>query len=290
MRALITCVDSEQVAEDYLRALNLCFPGWGGAAKFDWCFRRAAGGPAADLLVAQEEGRIVAGSALTYRRASARGVGPELVACMTGSWTLPEARGRGLFSAMIDASRACAEARGCSLLLAFTTDSNPSCRALRAAGATGQESWYVRSTGSRSRSTVEPVTHEQAEAAFSERAFKDGLRRFCYGHAEWQGQALLRPDPVQAFRVGDAVALIESHHGFNRLLDVSTTDADRFAAAAEALAEAFHPLAAYTSCSATAQSLARRGFEAAPGWIHQISLHRESQVWAPWWFSNADRM
>ena len=64
------------------------------------------------------DGRPVAGSAVSYRRI--RHGGRELLAgIMTGSWTLPEARGRGAFGQAIEESRRLVASHGGEALLAF---------------------------------------------------------------------------------------------------------------------------------------------------------------------------
>ena len=57
-----------------------------------------------------------------------------LVGVMTGSWTLPAARGRGAFSQVIDESRRLLAVRGGDALIAFVTHDNASRRRLVAAG------------------------------------------------------------------------------------------------------------------------------------------------------------
>ena len=67
--------DVDAVEPRYREALNLCFPGWGGAEMFDWCFRRRAGAPVDDLFVAEEDGRLIAGTATTIAERTGRGAG-----------------------------------------------------------------------------------------------------------------------------------------------------------------------------------------------------------------------
>ena len=101
-------IEAAPPSEDkrYLEALQSCFGGWGGETEFDWYFRRPFAGAVADRFVIADEGEWIAGSAVSWRRlAEPDGTGRK-VGIMTGSWTLPAARGRGCFAAIIEHSRA----------------------------------------------------------------------------------------------------------------------------------------------------------------------------------------
>src|SRR4051812_39963144 len=100
------------IRADYLAGLNRCFDHWGGDARFDWALARSFDGQLSDLLVVREKGTIVAGSAVIYRNVRLGNAGPFRVGIMSGSWTLPEARRRGHFERMIEASQRCAAERG----------------------------------------------------------------------------------------------------------------------------------------------------------------------------------
>lgn len=122
-----------------LHALNACFPHWGGRAMFDWCFTRRGAGRAPGMMSLWVDGRAVAGSAISYRRVAVRGGAEVTAGIMTGSWTLPEARGAGAFTRLIAASReqvASRVTRCCSPLsppgiravIVFDTRAQTSCR------------------------------------------------------------------------------------------------------------------------------------------------------------------
>ena len=274
--------DLEAVEAPYLRGLNRSFPGWGGKAMFDWCFRRRAGGPAADLLVAtDEEGGLVAGSAITYRRALRAGAAaPEPIACMTGSWTAPAARGRGLFRAMIEASRVRAAERGCPLLIAFAAVSSPSARALAAAGAAMLPAAYLTLTGRREGTVVDI---EEAVEAFAARPVAAGFGRLVYQPAEWRGQFVDRPHEVTALRLPRGLyALV----GGGRLLDVSSSDGASFVDAAIRAG----PVSAYSVDPEVVAALTARGCAATPGGVYLLRAGASAAVPERWHFANGDRM
>jgi GNAT superfamily N-acetyltransferase len=288
---MIRRVETEAVEPLYLAQLNACFPGWGGKAMFDWCFRRRAGGPPADLFVAAEGGRLIAGTAVTYRRALRAGcAAPEMIACMTGSWTDPAARGRGLFKAMIEAARAQAAARGCALLIAFATEANASARALQGAGATVLPTAYLATARVTKGSPIVPLDSGTAAATFMARDLDASLSRLLYERDEWCGQMLHRPQPVETIAMGDTAALIERGAAANRLLDVATADPVVFARVATGIARVLAPLLAFTLDPDAADRLEADGFSRQPGGLHLLTTSGGQAPRERWWFANGDRM
>ena len=180
---------------DYLAALNECFPGWGDEAMFSWCFERIMAGHSADLLEVRDDGQLIAGSAISYRNVLLPGGEIVKAGIMTGSFTVPAARGRGLFSRMIDDSLAAIRRRESAMLLAFVTSTNGSCRRLAAAGATMVPSFYCR----RAHGRVTPPVWTNAEDA----------ARFVYTDDEWSSQFVDRPHPASLSVTDDFKAVVD---------------------------------------------------------------------------------
>lgn len=202
----------------FLGGLNAAFPGWGGDARFSWCFERALAGRPPDLLVARDGGEVVGGSAVTYR-ALALPDGARVVAgIMTGSWTLPAARGRGVFTRIVEESLALSPR-----LLAFVTAANASRGRLEAAGAVGVPTYYCRGA------TSMPEPPQSAV-------------RFVYSADEWRSQFLGRPEPVEWIATDRWRAALERAGPVDRVLFV---DGDR-AAAVRSLADAGRRLFCFT--------------------------------------------
>lgn len=214
------------VEAHYLDSLNLCFGGWGDARAYDWTFRRPVGGPAADLMVLRDDGALMAGSAVVYR--TVRMPGGEMVRAgiMTGSWTLPEARGKGCFSTVIRESAGLARQRGSPLLLAYVTAANASFRRLEAAGAalvpthycvSGPETPVPRgelrvSPVADLAATCEKIHHMLAES-------RSGRAHFHYTIPEWTSQFVDRPTATEVLAVGDAAwCVVEKAGDTDRLL------------------------------------------------------------------------
>lgn len=154
-RRIVQGTEDERV---YLAALNQCFPHWGDRAMFDWCFTRESAGLSPDLLWLCAADGPVAGTANTYRQLRLANGRTVRAAIMTGSWTLPAARGLGAFTRIIAESRTLAAERHAGLLLAFVTTTNASFGRLRDAGAALFPTAYCRSAGEPSTNLADSST------------------------------------------------------------------------------------------------------------------------------------
>lgn len=192
---------------EYLHCLNTCFPGWGGQEMAQWVFRRAIGpDPFPDVLVLRENGRLLAGSAVSYRSVALPNGNLVRAGIMTGSWTLPDARGRGCFSRIIEESVAITRKREGALLLAFVTEENPSCRQLLKAGAASFPTWYLFGP-EESEKTMDSVkkpdlrTANETELAsvvsLWARQREDKCRLHYLTIEDWKSQFLNRPGQIE---------------------------------------------------------------------------------------------
>jgi hypothetical protein len=210
--------------DEYLAGVNRCFTGWGGDAEYRWAFVRAVGAPPADLLVLRDGPALVAGSAVVYRTVGTER-GDVLVGIMSGSWTLPEARGRGAFSRLIVESQRLVAAHDGAALIAFVTHDNASRRRLVAAGCREVPSHYLFSTADTTGPHAAPAvatTPVDVEALYrAHMAWVEAGRgahpRYASA-AEWAGQYVLRPLPVEHVAVGGCEALIERSPSSDRVL------------------------------------------------------------------------
>lgn len=213
----------------YLAALRSCFEGWGGEAHFDWYFRRPFGGHLADRFVITDDGAWIAGSGVSWRRLAGAGGTVRTVGIMTGSWTLPEARGRGCFKTIVAHSRDLCVERCADWLLAFVTRDNASRHALERAGAMMIATDYMWSQDGAAPPTSDRLAEAvpaRPEPALLEVLWRrhallgEGALRFLYQDPEtWAGQLVERPLPTELLRVeGLGEALVERHPIFDRVL------------------------------------------------------------------------
>lgn len=224
---LLVELNPRDAAEQHLSGLQRCFAGWGDQENFRWAFDRRVDGPNADVLLVESDGGVVAGSAVTYRQLRLASGSTVLAGIMTGSWTLPEARGMGCFTRIIEESRAVAAERGAGLLLAFVTGTNPSGRRLRAAGAGDFPTWYCSAEptpaaprGVWASAVVEPVVPVALPALVRRAAV--GHTAVTYGtNAAWAMQFVGRPGGGEVLRLdddgNDGFAVVEHSSSSDRL-------------------------------------------------------------------------
>jgi hypothetical protein len=250
-------------AAAWLEALETCFPGWGGAPRFDWCFRRTVAGRVPDALFLEEDGRLLAGAGVTYRTLEL-GDGRRLpVAIMTGAWTLPAARGRGAFTRLVAATRETGAGRGAPLFVGFVTEGNVSRRRLAALGALMLPSVYARF---RAPSGPSPDVTEIGEPRAAPFLPKPGRARFAYDEEEWRGQFVGRPGVVRAVgAAGSFAALVEEATDLRilALAAAPAAQASAYAALARHAARSARAAFAFATHADALKSLEAGGFSVA---------------------------
>jgi len=287
---MIRFADTDAVADAYLAGLNACFPGWGDRATFDWCFRRTAGGPAAELIVIEDEGRPVAGSAITYRRIMTPR-GPARMACITGSWTLPTARRQGHFRRTVDAAREHVATRDCTVLVAWAAAPNGSVPYMAEVSDRVIETAYLTSGAAEPGPELPAIALDAAAAAFAARPAPEAIH-LAYTPDAWRGQMVDRPRPVEALALpGGEIALIERGAGRDLLLDLCGDLAEvapRVAASSRARG---NRLGAFSADPATIAALEAQGFARVPGHFFLVPVPGGPPIpEGRWHFANGDRM
>ncbi|MGH9247597.1 MAG: hypothetical protein ACRD29_25470 [Acidimicrobiales bacterium] len=305
MTVLDIAVNPVGLEEEYIDAANRCFGHWGDATTYRWAFKREVGAPAADLLVLRRRGELVAGSAVSYRRLARAGGGDVLVGIMTGSWTLPAARGQGCFTTIIEESRRLTRERGGAALLAFVTRDNASCRRLLEAGGGGVPTSYVYSTvatpppdGDGPR--PEPVGYGDAAVAELlpewERA-RERANHFSYATpSAWRGQFLDRPLPVEVLSVGaGSWGVIERADTTDRLLllvqavDAELTEEQVLASVLAWTRCRGRQLFIFSMAPTRTAAAARLGLEVKPGLLTVLPADPD-WITGPWHLEGGDRI
>jgi hypothetical protein len=195
---------------EFLAGANAAFGAWGDAAFFAWAFRDDA----EILFLDDAQGRAVAGSGITYR--TLRDGQP--AAIMTGSWTLPQARGEGAFSTMLQATCEIAAERH-AVVLGFGRMENASARRFVAAGAAMPPAFYCRSTEASALPAMELEPVDPDPSLFPS--------SFVYTKEQWQAQFLARPNArVECLGLpGALAAVVERSDAFDRVHAVSDASA-----------------------------------------------------------------
>ena len=268
-RALARDIDPPE----YLDGANAAFGQWGALSTFTWAFRDGA----EILLLDDGQGRAVAGSGITYRTLR----NGQCAAIMTGSWTLPEARGRGAFSRMVQATGEIAAERS-AVLLAFVRAENASARVLEAAGAAMHPTFYCRSTGT----VASPIASPDDALDRIDPDPSMFRSSFAYTADQWHAQFVARPNArIECVgRRGAWAAIVESTV---ESTDESTDEFDRVHAVSD---EGALPLLA-----ARAQARGRRLFWFATRrpamdceWTDGFLAHRPVAI-SDWDLQNGDR-
>lgn len=210
-----------------LAYLNRCFDGGWDETLYRWYLARPFNGRRPDRIIISNDGNPVAGSVVNYRQLQAPDGSVHDVGIASGSWTLPEARGQGLFTRMMQASVSRAGEQGCQYFLAFVTKDNASRNALERCGAAMIPAAYVVSDGvpdaADADATIEEVQVSPSEMHDS--APTSGPVRFYYESASaWAAQHLERPLPVDVYRLHGEYAIVEKAADTDRL---QWTSADR---------------------------------------------------------------
>ena len=216
--------------EETVANLNRCFGGGWDRAAYRWYMARPFDGRTPDRVVVFDDGRPLAGSVVNYRQLCSQDGSLRHVGIATGSWTLPEARGQGLFTRMMQASVARAGEKGCDYFLAFVTRDNASRRALERCGAAMLPASYVAG-GDVPVTAAAPGDIEAVDASPDElfaRTPAGPQVRFHYGSAaEWAEQHLRRALPVEVLRIHGEYAIVEKAADTDRLQWTSADPAQR---------------------------------------------------------------
>lgn len=137
------------IESEYLFLLNLAFGNWGDASRLSWCFGGSSAQRAADIIVLESDGALVAGTGISYRHLVAPSGQSMLVGILTAAWTHPNKRERGLYlHVMREAGRLVAE-RGGALMLGFMPQDRLSGHQLLRAGSLAVSTAYLTTEGGR---------------------------------------------------------------------------------------------------------------------------------------------
>jgi GNAT superfamily N-acetyltransferase len=254
---------------EFIDGANESFGAWGDAAFFAWAFR----GDAEILFLDDDAGRTIAASGITYRTVRYASGDEQLAAILTGSWTRADARGRGAFTQLVEATNERARERD-AIVLGFGRMENASRRRIEAAGATIHRAAYARGT---MPMTAALDVLDPDPSLFARRSGST----FIYMPDEWRAQFIERPHAnIECVgRDGEWAAIVERANEFDRVHAISDF-------AKLPLLARGRPLFCYTTIEAEMQSLTALGFELTDGFL---PVHPASAI-SNWNLENGDRM
>lgn len=252
---------------DYVDLLNRSFNGSWTPALYDWYMSRPFAAKTPDNGVLMKDDQPVSGAGVVYRQL--RDIDGRIVdvGVITGAWTLPEARGHGYFTQVMQESAAHVGAQGCELLLGYVTDDNASGKGMRRAGAWMIPTTYLLSATASNRQTryldVTPANVDAGELHARHNLHSGAAGYYYQNTDDWRSQFLERTSPVEVLRVGgETLAVVEQTPGTDRLQWLNG-DSRTYAAC-------------MASLSARAQAAGRRFFGFGCGsWVTDCDNHPE---------------
>lgn len=208
-------INPKDYVDVYINNLNQSFKNWGGQKEYDWIFHRIVGAKKSDIIVIYNENNdVIAGSGITYRKLKLDDQIEFDIGIMTGSWTLPEARGKGCFSKMIEISKDLCRQNGVPFLTAFVMESNPSYRRLKDAG-----SFLIPTNHFFSKEVIhinkkEIITVKGETKLYSEiynkcKKTQKGTLNFNYTFEEFLEQYINRIKKIEILKINDDFTIIE---------------------------------------------------------------------------------
>jgi len=217
-------INPKNYKQKYLAFLNNCFKNWGSEKEYDWYFNN--NDKKADIFILENETNdVLAGTAITYRQITYNNKIID-IGILTGSWTLPIARGKGCFTEIVERSKDICSTKKINYLTAFVMESNPSYRRLKAAGSYLLESFSLFSPIKQFKSIDDNVEIEKDinKALFSlyNHQCNNTKTHFHYNSLEqFKQQYFLRINSVMLIKVNNDYALIEETHNTFKILYAS---------------------------------------------------------------------
>ncbi len=219
--------------DKYLEYVNFCFPNWGQKEQYNWAFNRTAGSLKADiLLLTNEQDEVIAGSGITYRNIKTAAGEQRSIGVFTGSWTLPQARGRGCFTQIIQEFLKLCTEKNIDYLTAFVTESNASYRRFQSLGSETLVADNILSDPTVVFDTSDkPVTEIPINMQLFYNHFCDFNEQhagYVYSLEEFAGQYVHRNSRVYCLKIEENMFLTEENSTTVRILYFLSFHVDHF--------------------------------------------------------------
>jgi len=217
-------INPKDYEDKYIYYLNLCFTNWGTDKDYNWVFNRTVGDKSSDIIIIRnEDNDVIAGSGISYRKLKTENNNTIDIGIMTGSWTLPKARGKGCFSKMIAISKDICNQKGVPFLTAFVMESNPSFRRLSDAGSLLIPTCHFFSkevsypdTGN--ISVVKEKSQIKSEIYYKFKKSQNDYLNFHYTTEEFFQQYINRIKNIELLKIGNDYAIIEETESIIKVL------------------------------------------------------------------------
>jgi len=267
------------IEAEHLAALQRSFGDWGDARRLRWCFARTSSPLAADVVVAELNGAIIAGVGVSYRQLMTPAGRSMLAGILTAAWSF--SIGRGAYLRVVSEAARLIAARGGAVMLGFMPQDKSSGHQLLRAGAMAASTAYLSASGrqhSAPPGSLRPciLTDGLIDQIFQRvnRRAESGLRFVYPTRAEFVGQFIDRPRPVDIFMdASDACFIVERMPRALNLLACLPTAGDarpsreQLAEAAGLAGEEGRELLAYASNEAALSEAVAAGLVAKPAFM-----------------------
>jgi hypothetical protein len=227
-------INPKNYKDNYINYLNKCFTNWGNDRTYNWVFNRTVGDRTSDIIIIKnEENEVIGGSGISYRTLKSENDNTIDIGIMTGSWTLPKARGKGCFSKMIEVSKNICNQKGVPFLTAFVMESNPSYRRLRDAGSCLIPTYHFFSKEIFYFDTINISILKCSQEINNEiflkfkKSQKDYVN-FIYTFEEFFQQYINRIKNIDILKVGNDYAIIEETESIIKVLFLTYDDMSSF--------------------------------------------------------------
>ena len=222
-------INPKNYEKQYIINLNKCFNNWGSQANYDWVFNRQVGDKTSDIiLIKDEDNEVIAGSGITYRKMKNIDFG-----IMTGSWTLPNARGKGCFSKIIEISQEICFNKNVPFLTAFVMEDNASYKRLENAGSYLIPTSHFISNNSKTtvikskNIRVVDWNNELIETIYKKVKYQQNQGMcFSYNLEEFSNQYFFRVTAPKVLSIDNEFAIIEETDKIVKLLLLTRSNTD----------------------------------------------------------------
>lgn len=284
-------INPKDFEKKYLKHLNTCFPGWGDKEDYDWVFKRKVGVIDSDIIIIHnDEGEVIAGSGITYRVIKNHNEEKVYIGTMTGSWTLPKARGKGCFTQIINISREICKQKGVPYLTAFVMETNPSYRRLKNEGSSLINSFTLFSPEKFYSDVkcmvklVDVVDTDLIQYIYKTSNHMIHKSVYFYSFEEFNKQFYDKNKKVEVLKIDDSYALIEESYNVIKLNYISlAVDCDDFTSKISAIAnwglkERSKKLMVFTTEMQTQIKLQDLNFNSLPGYFTVLKTDNLSKL------------
>lgn len=264
------------VDEEYLRCLNVCFPGAWRELDYHWYMKRPFASRKPDMATVHQDNLMVAGMGVNYRTLDVPGIGAVQIAVFTAAWTLPAYRGKWHFARLIREASRIARDKECVAALSFVTADNASAAVLRRAGARPLPATYLHASPGMALElpNLLPELEPFPAGDWPPARFGNEVSFHYATDEDWRAQMIDRPNDTVSVCAGEVVAVVEQTETTDRLQFLSGPGdgGSAFAAIARSCLDRGRTFFHFTTSDSLGDQAREYGLRVRPGYIMLLDL------------------